>query len=191
VIRSVLALPIEAEPLTLDEAKLRAGLDWTVGDPRDALMTDFIMAARAQVEQDTGLALPEQERDLLLDTVPGFIAYRDLPTQCTPLVAVSTVTAIDSAGAETVLDPTAYTVVLSNDGLALTILTPPADVQRYVVRITSGFELLPPSLLQAVGLLTAHYATIGRDLAIEDKHVVATPYGYPEAIQAWRRETLT
>src|SRR5258705_9577128 len=61
---SVLVTPPALEPLTLDQGKLRAGLDWVAGDPRDALMTGFIQAARSQVEQDTGLALLTQTRDV-------------------------------------------------------------------------------------------------------------------------------
>src|SRR4029077_2441211 len=122
------------EPLTLDEAKLRAGLDWTAGDPRDALMEDFIAAARSQVEQDTGIAVPVQERDLFLDAIPAFLAWRDLPPQSSPLSAVSTVTAIDSGGGARVFDPSAYTVGISTAGLTLTIVTPPADAQRWVIR---------------------------------------------------------
>jgi uncharacterized phiE125 gp8 family phage protein len=56
------------EPLTLDEAKLRAGLDWAPGDPRDALMTGFIAAARSLVEQRTGLALLTQTREITITT---------------------------------------------------------------------------------------------------------------------------
>lgn len=192
-IRAKLAAPIVAEPLTLDEGKLRAGLDWIDGDPRDALMNDFIAAARAQVEADTGIAVPEQSRDLLFDWIPAFVPWRDLPPQSTPLTSVTSVSAVDSTGTTTPLDAAAYTVTLTNDGLAITILTPPADVQRYVVRVVAGFavDAIPPSLRQAVGLLTSHYATVGRDLTIVGTIVAPTPLGYAEAIRPWVIEVLT
>ena len=185
-IRATLAAPIDPEPLTLDEAKLRAGLDWTPGDARDALMLEFITAARQQVETDTGIAVPVQARDLFFDTLPSSIAWRDLPPQSSPLRSVTSITAINSAGVSTVLDPTAYTVAITNDALVLTILTTPADTQRWVVRIESGFEPIPPSLLQAVGLLTAHYATVGRDLTIVGTTAAETPLGYCDAIAGWQ-----
>jgi len=66
-VTSTLVIAPTEEPLTLDEAKLRAGLDWVAGDPRDALMTGFIAAARAKVEHDTGLALLTQTRNVLVN----------------------------------------------------------------------------------------------------------------------------
>jgi uncharacterized phiE125 gp8 family phage protein len=189
-IHAVLAVPIAAEPLTLDEGKLRAGLDWIVGDPRDPLMLEFISAARQQVEQDTGIAVPVQLRDLFLDTLPIIIAWQDLPPQTMPLRNVESVTAIDSSGAATVLPPADYVATISNAGVTLSIVNPPADAQRWIVRVEAGFDVIPPSLLQAVGLLTAHYATIGRDLTITGTIVAVTPLGYEEAIRPFVRMAL-
>jgi len=186
-IRAELALPIDpaAEPLTLDQAKLLAGLDWAAGDPRDQMMQDFIAAARAQVEQDTNRALPSQARDLFFDALPATVAWHALPPQTVPLQTVTSVSAIDSQGVSTPLDPTAYAVTITNDGLTIAILTPPAaTAQRWVVRVQSGYVTPPPSLLHAVGLLTAHYATAGRDLTIVGTIVATTPLGYTEAIAA-------
>ena len=185
-VRSLLAVPITKEPLTLDEAKLRAGLDWVPGDPRDDLMLGFIEAARQQVEQDTGLAVPDQERDLFFDMLPAAIAWRDLPPQSTPLRSVSTISYLDDQGVVQVLDPSAYSVVIGNDCLLITLITPPAVAQRWIVRIAAGFLTIPPSLLQAIGLLTAHYATVGRDLTTSGATaVLPTPLGYEDAIRAF------
>jgi uncharacterized phiE125 gp8 family phage protein len=183
-IRAELAAPIATEPLTLDQAKLLAGLDWAVGDPRDQMILDFIAAARAQVEQDTNRALPLQARDLFFDTLPATVAWYALPPQTVPLQAVTSISAVDSQGVITPLDPSAYAVAITNDGLTLSILTAPPDVQRWVVRVQSGSATLPPSLLFAVGLLTAHYMTTGRDLTITGTIVATTPHGYAEAIAA-------
>jgi hypothetical protein len=46
-----------------------------------------------------------------------------------------------------------------------------------------------PLLLHAVGLLTAHYATLGRDLAVLDS-ALAVPYGYAEMIAPYTLVTL-
>jgi hypothetical protein len=40
-------------------------------------------------------------------------------------------------------------------------------------------------LVQAVGLLTAHYATLGRDLALSGT-MTPVPMGYEEAIAPYR-----
>jgi hypothetical protein len=141
-------------PLTIEEGKLRAGLDWSDGDPRDELMRDFITAARQQVEQDTGLAMLTQVRDIYWAPrahVGGIMLFP--PGQTYPLQAVLG----DRPGA--------------TDGTTIT-------------RIVSGWtsiESLPPLMIQAVGLLVAHYATLGRDLATVDK-ASAVPMGYAEAI---------
>jgi uncharacterized phiE125 gp8 family phage protein len=90
---SVLIEPPTAEPITLDEAKLRAGLDWPTTeppDPRDQLMHDHIAAARSQVERDTGLALLTQTRDLYFAPVAVGDMVR-LPSQSIPLQAIVSV----------------------------------------------------------------------------------------------------
>lgn len=186
MIRAALALPIAAEPLTLDEGKLRANLDWTVGDPRDALMLEFISAARQQVEQDTGIAVPEQTRDLYFDALPtGLIPWHALPPQTAPVVDVVALSWADAAGVITALAPADYTVTQTNDGLTITVAAPPAEAVRWILRVVSGFDPIPPSLLHAVGLLTAHYATVGRDATIVGTIVAATPFGYLEAVRAF------
>jgi uncharacterized phiE125 gp8 family phage protein len=186
---SVLVTPPVLEPLTLDQGKLRAGLDWVAGDPRDALMTGFIQAARSKVEQDTGLALLTQTRDVYLDAISRSLI--DLPAQCRPLQSVTSVKSTDTAGVVNTLDPANYVVDLASGRIGLAVSGVwPSDlryVQPFVIRIVSGWasvDLLTaaaPGLVHAVGLLTAHYATLGRDLASIDS-TTAVPYGYEDAI---------
>jgi len=153
---SVLVVAPTEEPLTLEQAKRRAGLDWPAGDPRDADMQDFIAAARQQVERDSELALLTQTRDVYLTTTPEYAGPFPLPPQCTPAQSV------------TETSPGVYRVVAGWPS--------PADLEREA-----------PLLVQAVGLLVAHMATIGRDLAIVGTTVVAVmPEGYREAIDAHR-----
>src|SRR5262245_24487473 len=94
---SVLIAGPTEEPITLDEAKLRAGLDWEPGDPRDALMQGFIAAARNQVEQDTGLALLTQTREVTVLVPPGG-GVVPLPMQALPLQAITDLTALTQIG---------------------------------------------------------------------------------------------
>jgi hypothetical protein len=124
------------EPLTLEEAKLRAGLDWPAGDPRDALMDSFIKAARQKVEQDTGLALAEQTR----------------------------------------LVPRGWSFPEATSGTYLVVAGWPT---------AAALQAEAPLLVQAVGLLVAHLATLGRDLATLDEPFVV-PLGYEELIQPFR-----
>lgn len=175
------------EPLTLDEAKLRAGLDWVAGDPRDALMAGFISAARQKVELDTGLSLLYQVRDVFYDvlTEPDII----LPAGGLPLVDVVAITSIDSAGLEHTMPPTSYVLDHRGGRIGLAVGAAwPSDLrsfQPFRMRIVAGWPqpaAVPPLLVHAVGLLTAHYATAGRDLATVGMNITTTPYGYDEAI---------
>lgn len=186
---SVLVTPPTQEPLTVDQGKLRAGLDWDPGDPRDALMTGFIAAARHKVEQDTGLALLTQTRDVYYDAVLEDAIT--LPAQSLPLQSVASIKTTDTAGAVNTLATTEYTVDLVSGRISVSQTGVwPTDLRRFqpwVIRIVSGWAtpdaLLAqaPLLVHAVGLLVAHYATRGRDLASADG-ITEVPYGYADVI---------
>jgi hypothetical protein len=184
-ISSVLVTPPTEEPLTLDEAKLRAGLDWAVGDPRDDLMNGFIAAARSQVEQDTGLALLTQTRDVTIyATITDGIF--PLPVQALPVQSITT-----PSGAR-------LTAADWSNWWTDWVATPPAPIYAGTWRIVSGWptaadlKISAPLLVQAVGLLVAHYATLGRDLALADKRPPElVPYGYEAAIQPYRLVWVT
>lgn len=198
-IRSVMVTPPTFEPITLDEAKLAAGLDWIVGDPRDGQMLGLIAAARGKVESDTGLALPQQTRDVYID----WLADRriTLPAaQCLPLQAVTSIKWTDRGGTVRTIDPTTYDQDLVSGRIALLAgASWPTDLQpfqRFAIRIVSGYpsaaalRAAAPGLSLAVAMLTAHYATAGRD-AVQVGHVVATtPLGYEDTIAPWRVVTL-
>jgi uncharacterized phiE125 gp8 family phage protein len=186
---SVVVDPPAEEPLTLDEAKLRAGLDWPAADPRDDLMKAFIAAARAKVEQDTGLALLTQTQDLFYDGSPLYGQPLLLVVgQCRPLqylVSVApmdpTVTplggAIPGATPRTVppppSPPVAWPELVAGTAVVLRLVAGWPDVATLRATV--------PLLVQAVGLLCAHYATLGRDLASIDT-VTEVPQGYCDLI---------
>lgn len=183
---SVLVTAPEFEPLTLEEAKLRAGQDWEDGDPRDALMESYIAAARAKVEQDTGLALPEQTRDIYLDRMPGNVL--ELPALSRPLQSVTSIKTFDTDGNENTLDPSNYTVDVTSGRISLSETGAwPTDLRTFrpwTIRIVSGWPAaaeIPPLLVFAVGLLCAHYMTAGRD-AVSSEGYQPTPLGYESAI---------
>lgn len=196
---SVVVTPPAEEPLTRTQAILRAGFDgaWTGGDPRDALFDGFIAAARSKVEQDTGLALLTQTRDVYFDAITersdGTVM---LPAQSLPLQQVVSIKSTDTGGVVNTLDPTNYVVDLGGGRIGLSVSGVwPTDLrffQPFVVRIISGWTnaaallAAAPLLVHAVGLLTAHYGTLGRDLASIDT-TTEVPFGYQDAIGPYQR----
>jgi uncharacterized phiE125 gp8 family phage protein len=169
---AILVTPPVIVPLTLEQGKQRAGLDWAPGDARDAMMTGWLATARHQVEEDTGIALFTQTWDVLLDAWPSSFELPRRPVQSV------IVTSYDSAGVVHTLDPSNYLIGPSSVAPVPTrlALSPtgswPTDLrtfQPWAVRFVAGFttlELLQataPGLIDAVGILVAHAATAGRD----------------------------
>jgi len=189
---SVLIDPPEFEPLTLEEAKLRAGFVWVAGDERDALLRSFISAARAKVEMDTGLALPEQTRDVRFD----YLATDEpilLPGVCAPLQQVLEAYTIAADGTAIPLDPAGYVIdsmsnparVLITSAVAGTSMT----FQPFGLKIVAGWKTaaeIPPLLVHAVGLLATHYLTLGRDIMALGTIATELPLGYEHVISGYR-----
>lgn len=198
-VSSVVDAPTE-EPLTLQQAKDRAGLSWADGDAREDMLRGFIAAARSKVEQRTGLALLTQTRDVLYDRLPVDRAGTfKLPAQSMPLQSVTSVKYTNTGAVLQTVDPATYLVDLTTAriGLVTGNVWPvdPRVFQPWVVRIVSGwldaatFRAAAPMLFHAVGLLTAHYATLGRDLASLDS-VVEMPFGFEDAIEEYTAVTV-
>lgn len=186
-VTSVLVTAPAEEPLTLTQAKLRAGLDWADGDPRDDLMKAFIAAARAKVELDTGLALLTQTRAITFNEGVAWAndsGYVPLPMQALPLQSL---TAPDGSVFTDFVD--CYARRLS----AVHFLT---GFQSGTWTAVSGWPTAAallaevPLLVHAVGLLVAHYATAGRDLAIVGTIVQEMPQGYDDCVDPYRLVTL-
>jgi len=178
-VASVLVTPPAAEPLTLAEAKLAAGLDWPEGDPRDKQMQGFIAAARQKVEQDTGLALLQQTRELTMTA--GSSSLMPLPWQALPLQSITDPFGQRLTKEDVLIDRRLNVLRLpysySGEGTWTIVSgwpTPEALLQE------------APLLWQAVALLTAHYATLGRDLAISGTIVAEVPMGYDDSIAPFR-----
>ncbi len=187
----LIVAPLE-EPLTLDQVKLRAGQDWAAGDPRDALVAEYLAAARQRVERDTELALLTQTRDAFAKAPAGEVLDGvQLAGQCLPLQEVVSVSSVAPDG---VLTDVGYSVDLARGRIVLDSgLSATADGgPQIAVRVIAGW-LTPadlakaaPLLVHAVGLLTTHYLTIGRDV-INVGHIVAeVPYGYDDAVASYR-----
>lgn len=168
--RSVQTVAPTLEPLTLDEAKLRAGLDWPSGDPRDGQMQLFIEAARQRVERDTGVALLTQTWEVYLSHATSVV---DFPAPAQPLQTLAVIREPAS------LPPPPVTDV--ND---------PLQLYPWAYEIVVGWtavEQIPPLLRWAVGLLTAHYATAARDAVVVGTIASEVPLGYDDALLDFRR----
>lgn len=194
-IRSVrVDIPPYTEPLTIEEGKLVAGQTWDQDDLRESLMRGWIAAARSKVEQDTGLALLTQTRDIYLDSWPGPVFT--LPPQSLPLQSVTSVKSVDTSGVTNTLAVDQYLVDTTSGRVGLSdIGSWPTDLRGFqpiVVRIVSGYTsvaLIPPLLLHAVRLLVGHFATLGRDLASIES-IEAVPYGYDDAVAPYAQVTV-
>lgn len=95
-----------AEPLTLDEAKahLRVGFD-----KEDALITRLIVGAREAFERETGRQLLTATWRGFLDRLPHFDS-QPIELAKPPLVAVNSVTYLDSSGVPQTWAAAEYTV---------------------------------------------------------------------------------
>lgn len=182
----MLVTPPIVEPFTLPEAKLRAGLDWPPGDPRDALMTSFMQAARSQVEQDTGIAFFTQTHSVPLESGIG----RPLRLPWRPVQSV-VVHVIEPAAvwdaSQYLLDPSSVEARPATLRLVANGCWPAGLRATIVVGCLTVLELQQqaPGLLFAVGLLLAHYATAGRDLTTVGP-IARTLAGYDEAIAPYQ-----
>jgi hypothetical protein len=215
VTQHVVSTPPAEEPLTLDEAKVLAGVVWDTGDPREAMVTGFIAAARDQVERDTQLPLLTQTIDLSLRGVQGLPAasggswwgidvypWPGPPDATIALVrapgrlqSVTWVESLDDAGTTVTLDPATYRVDTDRGTIAPLSGSWPSTrlAVRYVAGWTSaaGLKTAVPLLVHALGLLVAHYMTLGRDLAVLERGSLLTiPQGYQDAIASFAPVTL-
>jgi len=179
---SVVFLEPTLEPIDLATAKLYARLSAT-DTSLDTLIPGFIKTARSKVEQDTGLALLTQTRDVYLDAIAG--RTLTLPSQSRPLQSVTSFKSTDTAGVVQTLDPSNYVVDLVGGRLGLALGGAwPSDLrpfQPYVLRIVAGWTTVPllaaarPTLVDAVGFLVDY--TINKDaLALELYEEAIAPY---------------
>jgi len=186
---SLLAVPPTEEPITAAEAKLRAGLDWPTTDPREALMAQYIAAARNLVERETGLALLTQTREIYFCPYDP-TAPIPLPPQSTPLQSFT----VDA------WTPVAFPVPI---GMARPVLGMmpmttdwllPAGTVGAKLTVVAGWPSVDalkaeaPTLIHAVGLLVAHMLTLGKDLAITGAvaAISETPQGFEDCIAPHR-----
>ncbi len=167
--------PPAVEPITPAELLERARLTGSDAEG-SALLTDYIAAARAQVEQDTGCALLTQTIAVAFDGLPTTLPWP-------PLQSVTSAAWVDAAGVPQPIDPATYRVdTLSVPARILWGTVPGSGPVTLELIVGWTAETLPPPLKQAVGLLATHYLTYGRDRVAVGGGVVEMPAGYCEAI---------
>jgi len=161
---------IAADLLSLAEVKAYARLS-TTDTSLDALFPRFLASARAKVQQDTGIVLLAETYDVFFDALPRDRTPVELPWR--PVATVSSIVSIDTAGNVQTLGVSNYTLDASSEApyparLGLTLSGAwPSDLrpfQPYVMRLVAGFAsaaLVPPALVQAVGMLAGFYANEG------------------------------
>lgn len=166
-------LPVETvgppvlEPVSLDEAKEFLRLDPEDSEP-DLQLTGFLLAARQQVENLTGLRIVRQT---IAVAAERFSDLERLPTG--PVRAVDEVAYRTRDGALVVLDPARYE--LAGAGLAQGIRAAfghdwPGDatIAADAVRVTmaAGFETVPQPLVLAMLLMVGDMFAFRETVAV-------------------------
>lgn len=166
-----------AKPLTLAEAKAHLRVD---GSDDDDLITALIAAATAHIDGRDGWlnrALVSQTWDLTLDAFPGanrFNPYGAIQVPLPPLISVTSITYVDTAGATQTLSSSLYTVdVKSTPGRIVPAYgkTWPStrdQVNAVTVRFVAGYadsgaspadpaDNVPQAIKQAMLLMIGHW----------------------------------
>lgn len=159
--RESLVTPPSVEPLTLTEARTQVHVDTS---DEDVTLENLIRAARERVELETNRALLAQTWDLVL---PWFPTHRiEVPKP--PLMTVTSVTYIDTAGAPQIWASSLYQVQkpagpVAERGLIQPVygevwpLTRPDTFAAVTVRFQAGYgtdrTAVPQALRQAMLLI--------------------------------------
>jgi len=99
------------EPVALAEARAHLRVDNT---DEDALIAAFISAARMAVENETCRALLPQDWEMRMPAFPGWwsdavpIGFGEIRTAHAPIISITAIATANAAGAETVLDSSAW-----------------------------------------------------------------------------------
>lgn len=190
--------PASAEPISLDEAALHLRVD-SYGSPAsyldESLITALIPAAREYVEFLTGMFLAPQVVEVSARSfcgMSGLLPDSGIPLMTAPVNGITSVTYLDSAGVDAVLDPANY---LLDSGPEVPMLYPSYAASSWPtgreqpgavrIRMQVGFDaagssptdnIIPYSLVAAMKLvLTTLYEN--RDEAVIGTIVSRIPIG--------------
>lgn len=179
-----------AEPVTVAQVKAQLRLDHN-GD--DAIIADFIKAARETVEREAGVALIDQGFRLTIDAVPenGIV---NVPVH--PVTAVTAVAVYDAAGQATLVPLSAITLDGYGQPPRIVFANPPnagRALNGVALDFDAGFGAtavdVPPMLVRAVTLLAAHFYEFRASVRAEDAPL-NRPVCYAALIAPWKRVRL-
>lgn len=156
---SIVVTPPAGEPVTV--ADMRAHLRLT-GPDEDAILAEFLVAARHHVERSTRRALITQAWRLYLDAWPDGRIVR-LPVA--PVQSVDQITVFASDGIGQALDAGDWTLERGGEPVRLRIKPgaggPSAGLNGVEIDFTAGYGAaasdVPASYRQAIRLLAAHW----------------------------------
>lgn len=149
------------EPVSLAEAKFHMRIDHTT---EDVYIQGLISAARQELENITRRAFISQTWDLYLDAFPaGDVMELPLP----PLISVTSIKYYDTAGVESTFASASYQLDTASAPARIALAdgyswpsTSLRTINGVAIRFVAGYGSLgsdvPPTLRQAVLLLTAH-----------------------------------
>ncbi len=142
-------------PVTLAEAKTHCRID---GTDEDALVEGLIAAATEHIELYTGRAIVSQTWEAVYDSFSDAMV---LPKG--PVIAVTYVTYIDTAGAEQTVSSVNYSLDSASDPQwvvkAANYTWPPVSegVNNVVIRFVTGYATTPFPIKQAILLLIGQW----------------------------------
>lgn len=184
-VRSLVTASVQT-PITVSEAKAHARV---VSTDEDGLIQNYIKAATAKVERDTGWALLTQTWDIAFDRFPYTSEAIALPIR--PIQSVSSVIYYDTAGFIQTVSNTGYVLDALNRRIVLATNTywPSSVLTNYpvTVRVIAGWTApnsVPADLLQAVRLLVANFMERREPIQVGNI-VVEVPLGYEALIESY------
>lgn len=188
MLSEVTPVPDAALPLEAFKAHLRLGTGFGEEDLQDSVLTGFLRAALAAIENRTGKALLQRDFTWLVS------AWRHPDRADLPIAPVTNLIALrqlDVAGAAMVL--ATDTLRLVSDSLQSRLYPRAGSLPRLdggdqlEITLTAGFaeswQDLPRDLAQAVLMLAAHYYEYRDDTAL---HGGCMPFGVVSLIERYR-----
>lgn len=172
-----------SEPITLAQLKAQCRVD-TSDD--DTVLTLAIAAARAKAENYTGTAIVSQTWDQTLDTFPN----AEIELLKPPVTAITSVSYVDTAGANQVLASSNYRL---DDSTYPGWLLPAFDVEwpatqdqanAVTIRFVTGYadEAAVPGDMKAWILLTAAFIYAQREAMVLGGKVAEIPSRFVDAL---------
>jgi uncharacterized phiE125 gp8 family phage protein len=178
------------EPVTVAEARAWLRLDHT---SEDTLISELIRAARSEVEQQTGLALIDQQWRMTADRWP-VSDMMFLPRG--PVTGILAVTVYAADGTPATLDPADYVLDASSYPARLLLekrATPGRRMNGIEIDFACGHGPtgveVPDTLRRAIKMLVAHWFEF-RGAFRADEQPVSYPDGFLPLMRPYRRVRL-